>query len=111
MLRVKKNFAHPREKRKNLAFLREKKRFSVKEKLRATKKEVIVALHLSERIVDFLMMMTRISFLLFRKNSFLIITNALKREKEKEQIKRTQVRVRVVAAVRELLVVLVQVGR
>jgi hypothetical protein len=57
-------------------------------------------------------MMTRISFLLFRKNSFLIITNALlKREKEKEQIKRTQVRVRVVAAVRELLVVLVQVGR
>ena len=34
-----------------------------------------------------------------------------KREKEKEQIKRTQVRVRVVAAVRELLVVLVQVGR
>ena len=107
MLRVKKNFAHPREKRKNLAFLREKKRFSVKEKLRATKKEVIVALHLSERIVDFLMMMTRISFLLFRKNSFII-----KREKKKEQIiKRTQVRVRVVAAVRELLVVLVQVGR
>ena len=53
MLRGKKNFAHPREKRKNLAFLREKKRFSVKEKLRATKKKVIVALHPSERIVDF----------------------------------------------------------
>ena len=72
MLRGKKNFAHPREKRKNLAFLREKKRFSVKEKLRATKKEVIVALHLSERIIDFDEMMTRISFLLFRKNSFII---------------------------------------
>ena len=54
MLRGKKNFAHPREKRKNLAFLHEKKRFSVKEKLRATKKEkVIVALHPSERIIDF----------------------------------------------------------
>jgi hypothetical protein len=54
VLRGKKNFARPREKRKNLAFLREKKRFSVKEKLRATKKEkVIVALHPSERIVDF----------------------------------------------------------
>ena len=108
MLRVKKNFAHPREKRKNLAFLREKKRFSVKEKLRATKKEVIVALHLSERIVDFFTTMTRISFLLFRKNSFII---AREKERKKEQIKRTQVRVRVVAAVRELLVVLVQVGR
>ena len=54
VLRGKKNFARPREKRKNLAFLPEKKRFSVKEKLRATKKEkVIVALHPSERIVDF----------------------------------------------------------
>lgn len=53
VLRGKKNFARPREKRKNLAFLREKKRFSVKEKLRATKKKVIVALHPSERIVDF----------------------------------------------------------
>ena len=54
MLRGKKNFARPRAKRKNLAFLREEKRFSVKEKLRATKKEkVIVALHPSERIVDF----------------------------------------------------------
>ena len=85
MLRGKKNFARPREKRKKHTFLREKKRFSVKEKLRATKKEVIVALHLSERIIDFDEMMTRISFLLFRKNSFLIITNALlKREKEKE---------------------------
>ena len=73
VLRGKKNFAHPREKRKNLAFLREKKRFSVKEKLRATKKEVIVALHLSERESSILMMMmTRISFLLFRKNSFII---------------------------------------
>ena len=52
--RGKKNFARPREKRKNLAFLHEKKRFSVKEKVRATKKEkVIVALHPSERIVDF----------------------------------------------------------
>ena len=112
MLRGKKNFARPREKRKKHTFLREKKRFSVKEKCRATKKEkVIVALHPSERIIDFDSMMTRISFLLFRKK-ILIITNALlKREKEKEQIKRTQVRVRVVAAVRELLVVLVQVGR
>ena len=54
MLRGKKNFAHPREKRKKHIFLREKKRFSVKEKCRATKKEkVIVALHPSERIVDF----------------------------------------------------------
>lgn len=54
VLRGKKNFARPREKRKNLAFLHEKKRFSVKEKLRVTKKEkVIVALHPSERIVDF----------------------------------------------------------
>ena len=54
VLRGKKNFARPREKRKNLAFLHEKKRFSVKEKVRATKKEkVIVALHPSERIVDF----------------------------------------------------------
>jgi len=109
VLRGKKNFARPREKRKKHIFLREKKRFSVKEKCRATKKEkVIVALHPSARLI---VMMTRISSLLFRKNSFLIITNALKREKEKEQIKRTQVRVRVVAAVRELLVVLVQVGR
>ena len=54
VLRRKKNFARPRAKRKNLAFLREKKRFLVKEKVRATKKEkVIVALHPSERIVDF----------------------------------------------------------
>ena len=54
MLRGKKNFARPREKRKKHTFLREKKRFSVKEKCRATKKEkVIVALHPSERIVDF----------------------------------------------------------
>jgi hypothetical protein len=54
VLRGKKNFARPREKRINLAFLREKKRFSVKEKVRATKKEkVIVALHPSERIVEF----------------------------------------------------------
>ena len=54
MLRGKKNFARPREKRKKHTFLREKKRFSVKEKCRATKKEkVIVALHPSERIIDF----------------------------------------------------------
>jgi hypothetical protein len=36
VLRGKKNFARPREKRKKHTFLREKKRFSVKEKLRAT---------------------------------------------------------------------------
>jgi hypothetical protein len=54
VLRGKKNFARPREKRKKHTFLREKKRFSVKEKCRATKKEkVIVALHPSERIIDF----------------------------------------------------------
>jgi hypothetical protein len=87
VLRGKKNFARPREKRKKHTFLREKKRFSVKEKCRATKKEkVIVALHPSERESSIsTMMMTRISFLLFRKNSFLIITNALKREKERKR--------------------------
>ena len=110
MLRGKKNFAHPREKRKNHAFLHEKKRFSVKEKCRATKKEkVIVALHLSERIIDF--DDDDEDFFSSFPQKFIHHHNALKREKEKEQIKRTQVRVRVVAAVRELLVVLVQVGR
>ena len=110
MLRGKKNFAHPREKRKKHTFVREKKRFSVKEKCRATKKEkVIVALHLSERIIDF--DDDDEDFFSSFPQKFIHHHNALKREKEKEQIKRTQVRVRVVAAVRELLVVFVQVGR
>ena len=107
MLRGKKNFAHPREKRKNLAFLREKKRFSVKEKLRATKEKVIVALHLSERIIDF--DDDDEDFFSSFPQKF-IHHRALKREKERTK-KRTQVRIRVVAAVRELLVVLVHVGR
>lgn len=113
MLRGKKNFARPREKRKKHTFLREKKRFSVKEKCRATKKEkVIVALHPSERIIDFDDDDDEDFFSSFPQKFIPHHNNALlKREKEKEQIKRTQVRVRVVAAVRELLVVLVQVGR
>ena len=115
MLRGKKNFARPREKRKKHTFLREKKRFSVKEKCRATKKEkVIVALHPSERIVDFDDDDDEDFFSSFPQKFIPHHHNKRafkKREKEKEQIKRTQVRVRVVAAVRELLVVLVQVGR
>ena len=114
VLRGKKNFARPREKRKKHTFLREKKRFSVKEKCRATKKEkVIVALHPSERIVDFDDDDDEDFFSSFPQK-FIPHHNKRafkKREKEKEQIKRTQVRVRVIAAVRELLVVLVQVGR
>ena len=53
MLQEKKNFARPGEKRKNLALLHEKKVFLAKEKLRATKKSVIAAFHLGERIIDF----------------------------------------------------------
>jgi len=53
VLQEKKNFARPGEKRTNHIFLREIKRFLAKEKLRATKKRVIAAFHLGERIIDF----------------------------------------------------------
>lgn len=72
MLRGKKNFARPGEKRTKHIFLREIKRFLAKEKLRAKKKEVIVAPHLSERIIDFDDDDDEDFFSSFPQNSFII---------------------------------------